>query len=60
MKLLTIFSTIMLPLTVVTGMFGMNVDFPFITSVQAFWWIVGVMAAITGVLIFFFFYRTNQ
>ena len=60
MKLLTIFSTIMLPLTVVTGLFGMNVDFPFITNVTAFWCIVGVMALITGFLIFYFFHRTNQ
>ena len=60
MKLLTIFSTIMLPLTVVTGMFGMNVDFPFVTNVTAFWCITGVMATITGFLIFYFFHRTNQ
>jgi Mg2+ and Co2+ transporter CorA len=50
----------MLPLTVVTGMFGMNVDFPFITNVTAFWCITGVMATITGFLIFYFFHRTNQ
>ena len=42
------------------GLFGMNVDFPFITNVTAFWCIVGVMALITGFLIFYFFHRTNQ
>ena len=60
MKLLTIFSTIMLPLTVVTGLFGMNVDFPFITNVTSFWIISGVMATIMAVLIIYFFHRTKQ
>ena len=60
MMLLTIFSTIMLPLTVVTGLFGMNVDFPFITNVTSFWFIIGVMLVITSILIFYFHRRTNQ
>ena len=60
MKVLTYFSTIMLPLTVVTGMFGMNVDFPFTTNVFAFWCIIGVMVLLTTILIIFFHRRTNQ
>ncbi len=60
MKLLTIFSTIMLPLTVVTGLFGMNVAFPFTTNVTSFWCIIGVMLVITSLLIFYFHRRTNR
>ncbi|MCQ2298333.1 MAG: magnesium transporter CorA family protein, partial [Bacteroidales bacterium] len=50
MKLLTIFSTIMLPLTVVTGLFGMNVDFPFITNTTSFWCIIAVMVVMVVIL----------
>ena len=60
MKVLTIFSTVMLPLTVVTGLFGMNVDFPFITNVTSFWCIIGVMLLITSILIIYFHHRTNR
>ncbi|MBQ7711011.1 MAG: magnesium transporter CorA family protein [Bacteroidales bacterium] len=59
MKVLTYFNTVMLPLTVITGLFGMNVDFPFVTSTRAFWTIVTVMIIITTGLIFFFRNRTN-
>lgn len=59
MKLLTIFSTIMLPLTVVTGLFGMNVDFPFITNTVSFWCIIGVMVVMVVILIFYFRKKTN-
>ena len=54
MRVLTYFSTIMLPLTVVTGMYGMNVNLPFQTEGWAFWGIVGLMIAITVVLLVFF------
>lgn len=60
MKVLTYFSTTMMPLTVVTGMFGMNVDFPFVTNVTAFWIIIGVMVVITTLLIVYFYRRTNR
>ncbi|MBR1792356.1 MAG: magnesium transporter CorA family protein [Bacteroidales bacterium] len=59
MMVLTYFSTIMLPLTVITGLFGMNVDFPFTTSTTAFWIIVGAMAIVTAIL-FFFFINNNR
>ena len=59
MKVLTYFSTVMLPLTVITGLFGMNVDFPFITNVRAFCIIVGAMIIITAALILFFRHRTK-
>ena len=54
MRVLTYFSTIMLPLTVVTGMYGMNVNLPFQTEGWAFWGIVGLMVTITVVLLVFF------
>lgn len=59
MKLLTIFSTIMLPLTVVTGLFGMNVDFPFTTNTTSFWAIMGVMVVMVVILIFYFRKKTD-
>lgn len=50
MKLLTVISTIFLPLTVLTGMWGMNVPLPvFPGSAEAqFWWVTAMMAAIAG------------
>ena len=43
MKVLTIISTIFLPLTVLTGMYGMNVTLPHFPGGEPsqFWWIVG-------------------
>jgi magnesium transporter len=51
---LTIFSVVMLPLTFLTGFFGMNVHFPGIETWGAFWGSLGLMAvAIVGMLAFF-------
>ncbi|MBQ6047039.1 MAG: magnesium transporter CorA family protein [Bacteroidales bacterium] len=62
MKVLTYFNTIMLPLTVITGLFGMNVLFPFETGATtvAFWTIVSVMVAVTIAMIIYFRNRTNR
>jgi magnesium transporter len=48
MKVLTVMSTIFLPLTVLTGMWGMNVPLPHFPGGPAaqFWWVTGVMAAL--------------
>jgi magnesium transporter len=56
MKTLTIISTIFLPLTVLTGMFGMNVPLPVLPGGEAaqFWWILGIMAAISGLMLWAF------
>ena len=46
MRTLTVFSAIMLPLTFVTGLFGMNVKLPFMEALNAsdhFWHIIGIM-----------------
>jgi magnesium transporter len=51
---LTIFSVVMLPLTFLTGFFGMNVHFPGFDSWGAFWGSIGLMAVtIAGMLAFF-------
>ena len=60
MRVMTFFSTIMLPLTVVASLFGMNVDFPFITNTTSFWVILGVMALITTLLLVYFNRMTNR
>ena len=49
MKLLTVMSTIFLPLTVLTGMWGMNIPLPHFPGgdhVQ-FLWVAGIMAVIS-------------
>jgi magnesium transporter len=54
LRLLTIFSVTMLPLTVITGIFGMNVDFPGYGTHIAFFAIVAVAAVVlAGMLAFF-------
>ena len=56
MKVLTVMSTIFLPLTVLTGMWGINVPLPhFPGSDQAqFWWLTGIMLAISAVMLALF------
>jgi magnesium transporter len=56
MKVLTVMSTIFLPLTVLTGMWGMNLPLPHFPGGPAvqFWWVSGIMVAlIAGMLAFF-------
>ena len=56
MKVLTVMSTIFLPLTVLTGMWGMNVTLPVLPGGEAsqFWWVVGAMLAISGAMLALF------
>lgn len=56
-KVLTIFSAIMLPLTFVTGLFGMNVHIPFENSLFSFAVIGLGLLAIAGSMIGFFYWR---
>jgi len=60
MKVLTVMSTIFLPLTVLSGMWGMNVPLPHFPGGDAaqFWWVAGIMAAIAGVMLAIF--RRNR
>jgi magnesium transporter len=54
LRMLTLIATIMLPLTLVTGLFGMNVLFPGEGSGTAFWVVIGLMGAVfAGSLGFF-------
>jgi magnesium transporter len=56
MKVLTIISTIFMPLTVLTGMYGMNVHLPHLPGGDAaqFWWIVSIMTAVSLMMLAFF------
>ena len=51
---LTIVSVILLPLTLITGLFGMNVRFPGFETARAFWIICAAMLALAVGLIAFF------
>jgi magnesium transporter len=54
LRILTVFSVVLLPLTLITGFFGMNVRFPGFESVWAFWVIfAGMLASLAGLLAFF-------
>jgi magnesium transporter len=57
LRLLTVMSVIILPVTLITGIFGMNVHFPGWGSAEAFWIIVAAMFATAGSLIAFFKYK---
>lgn len=56
MKVLTIFSTVFMPLTVFTGMWGMNIPLPSFPGGDAvqFWWIFGIMIAASVSMLGFF------
>jgi magnesium transporter len=54
LRVLTVFSVIILPLTLITGIFGMNVRFPGFETEWAFWSIFAAMVvALAGMLAFF-------
>ncbi|HZT16638.1 MAG TPA: magnesium transporter CorA family protein [Gaiellaceae bacterium] len=58
LRILTVFSVVLLPLTLITGFFGMNLDFPGFGTVWAFWTVFGVMCVtLVGLLAFFRFKR---
>jgi len=53
-RILTIISTIMMPLTSITGLFGMNVPIPYQDHVASFWVILFGTIGISGAMIWFF------
>jgi len=56
MKVLTVIATIFMPLTVLTGAYGMNIplpEFPGGGSVQ-FWWLAGIMLVLIGLMLWYF------
>jgi magnesium transporter len=54
LRILTVFSATLLPLTLLASVFGMNVAFPGHNTAAAFWIILGVMVAIGAALLGFF------
>jgi magnesium transporter len=51
LRVLTAFSVIMLPLTLIASIFGMNVAVPGEGDISGFWFVVGVMAALLIALV---------
>lgn len=53
MKVLTIFTTVAMPLAVLTGVYGMNVPLPHFPGGEGtqFWWVMGMMFGISGVML---------
>jgi magnesium transporter len=56
MKVLTVIATIFMPLTVLTGLYGMNVTLPVLPGGDPaqFWWVMGIMLGVSGVMLWFF------
>ena len=56
MKVLTVIATIFMPLTVLTGMYGMNVDLPHLPGGERvqFWWILVLMLSVSAAMLVFF------
>ena len=56
MKVLTIIATLFMPLTVLTGMYGMNVTLPRLPGGDGaqFWWIFGMMVAMSAAMLAYF------
>jgi magnesium transporter len=57
LRLLTIISVTMLPLTVLTGLFGMNVAFPGEGTREAFWLVLALLVATLVSMVAFFRYK---
>src|SRR5918992_1422565 len=57
LRILTVFGAIFLPLTFVTGLFGMNVVFPGFAGREAFWILLGIILALGGTLLSVFRWR---
>jgi magnesium transporter len=53
-KMLTLISTILLPVTFIASVYGMNVGLPFQTNGMAFWIVTGFMVLVVGMLMFYF------
>jgi magnesium transporter len=56
MKILTIIATVFMPLTFITGLYGMNVDLPHFGfgGVTMFWVLMGVMATVVAIMLVYF------
>lgn len=56
MKVLTVIATIFMPLTVLASLYGMNVELPHLPggAPAQFWWVLGIMLAMSGVMLWIF------
>jgi magnesium transporter len=54
LRVLTVFSVLLLPLTLIASVFGMNVAFPGHGTAAAFWVLLGVMVGVLAGLLAFF------
>jgi magnesium transporter len=56
MKVLTLIATVFMPLTVLTGLYGMNMPLPSFPGGESaqFWWIMALMSTVTAVMLWFF------
>lgn len=55
MRTLTVITALFMPLTLITGIFGMNFEImPLLKDQEGFWIIMGAMVVIVAVLLFFF------
>ena len=54
LRILTVFSVILLPLTLVTGFFGMNLHFPGYETAWLFWTVLVTMVLMLGGMLAFF------
>jgi magnesium transporter len=56
MKILTVIATVFMPLTFITGLYGMNVDLPHFGfgGVTMFWVLMGVMIAVVAIMLVYF------
>jgi len=57
-KTLTFFSVFMMPLTLVSGIYGMNIALPFASHPWAIMLVLGVMILVTGIMLVYF--RKNK
>jgi magnesium transporter len=57
LRVLTVVSVILLPLTLITGIFGMNVHFPGFQTAEAWWGVFAGMVALGVCLAAFFRYK---
>ncbi len=56
MKVLTVIATIFMPLTVLTGLYGMNVTLPHLPGGPdaQFWWVMGIIGVTAGGMLWMF------
>lgn len=56
-KVLTIFTAIILPLSLIASIYGMNITLPLADYPSVFWWFLIGMVAVIGAMLLFFYKR---